>query len=804
MLLTKFIMFGSYLKSAYRGLVRDKFYASMNVLGFVLGLAATSLIGLYVQDELSYDRHQPNHERTYRVSSGYTIANQSDTVATSGLPLGPLLAREDPQVEAFLRVIDAGEQGFRYGQKQFMHDDVFYADSSFFDFFGFEFAEGTAEKALTEPNTVVLSRQVAERYFGQEPAVGKVLVREGDQPFVVVGVLADPLGNSHLRFGMLLSLGTVADWAEQASIWSFNAFTYLRVREGFDPEAFGARFSGFYDRHMAELGQSLGATYQPVLEPLASIYLDSQAEWDLPSGERRYVQIFIAIAAIILTIAVVNYTNIATARASDRAKEVGIHKVAGASLGQIRLRFLSESLLLALAGWVLAVALVEWLLPSFNTLSGKDLRFVWNENLPMLAISFGLSLLVGLASGLYPAFYLSSFKAVEVLKGKARVGKRHGGRLRKVLVGLQLGISVAMLAGTLVVQKQFDFFQNKDLGFEKGNIMVAALRDSLLWARADEFQARLGELPQVLESSFCSSALPAERTSRMPFVVELADSTAILALNFISTDAHYLATLGLRLVAGADFDSLRQGEQFILNEAAVRALGLTPEAALGTPMSSSDDAAAVGRILGRVVGVVADFNYVSLHQPIDPLVLLFDSLPLPVLNLRLGPDTEQALAEVERVAGELSGDGTFRYHLLDQTLSRFYRVESKLSQTFGYLALLAILITCLGLVGLSSFVTSQRIKEIGIRKVLGASAFEVVGLLWRELLWPFVGANLLGWLAAWWSLRQWLENFAYRVEVGWAELLWASLISLAATVLTTAYQSVKASLTDPARSLRYE
>lgn len=798
-------MLVDYIKTTFRNILRDTFYSALNITGLAIGLALAVFILLYVYDELTYDRHHHKHQRIYRIASQFSIDDKSDQVATSGSLMGPVLEMEYPGIIHFARVINAGESHFRHNGHEFYENGVFYADSSVFSIFTHPFVYGSPEYALTAPNTIVLTRATAEKYFGTTNPVGETIVRRGNQNFVVTGVIENVPQNSHLQFDMLISMPTIQGWLEQsASFWSFNCFTYILLDEENNIKKIKHDFPNIYQKYMASIGNELNATYTIIPQRLTDIHLKSSVEWDLSTGNMAYLLILTAIALFILLIAAINYMNLATARSSKRAKEVGVRKIVGASRPMLIARFLTESIIVVFVSLIIALAIVELTMPYFNDITGKSLNISILETPEIYFYLVLIMLFVGLISGSYPAFYLSSFRPLSIIKGKERQG-RHGWRLRRVLVVSQFALSVVMIIGTITVSRQLNFLQNKTLGFNKEQIIVSILRDTSLIAHYNQFRAQLLEHPAIENVATASSRLPAERTSRNAHLVEVQGKMKRFALNFISVDERFIDLMGMELLEGRNFDPDRPADTsaFIINEAAMQLFGWEKGTASGRKMQFGlqqlPDSSS-----GKVIGVVRNFNYSSLHHQIEPIVFIL-SENMPVISIKYSSnDPRQIVQYVKKIRAEFGVNTPFNYSFLDDTLRDFYFAEMKLSRIFNYFAWFAIFISSLGLFGLSAFVAEQRTKEIGIRKTIGATTQNIIVLLTKDFLKLVLIGNILAWGIAYPVAQKWLQQFAYHIDINLFWFVLATIISLFIAALTVAYQAVKIALSNPIKSLRYE
>jgi putative ABC transport system permease protein len=803
-------MWLNYLKVALRNARRHRGYAALNVAGLALGLACCLLIALHVQDELRYDRHHAHADRIYRVlneraSEEGVAGDGAARIAVTPPGLAPTLEREVPEVEHAVRLFDFGRTLVARGERGAYEDHVLGADPAFFDVFTVPLVAGDARTALAEPNTLVLSASAARRHFGDADPVGQTLRLSDDTDARVTGVMADGPAQSHLRADLLLSFASVeamADDPERMRNWVWQQFyTYVLLRTGADPAALQDKLRALIPRHADAQTQPQGFRYADFpLQPLRDVYLRSAGvTFDLaPRGDATYVYAFGAVALFILLLACVNFTNLATARAAERAREVGLRKAIGARRGQLARQFLVESALTALVATALAVGLVALALPGFNAFAGKALGLPAS---PAFWLGVGaLGLGVGLLAGAYPALFLAGFQPAAVLRG-AFGGIRGRPALRRGLVGFQFAVTTLLLIGTAVVYRQLDFLQHTDPGFDREQVVVLPLRGGM---DPETVKAELLRHPGVVAAA-ASWGVPGGIVAGDG--VRLPGSEAEFSTNMFTVDLDYVRTFGMRVVAGRAFSPAfptDAEEAFMLNETAARELGWTPETAVGQPLEWNrwDDA---GVKRGRVVGVVEDFHFRSMHQAVEPLVLHVFAPAFGNVSVRVRPENLPAtLAHLEATWGRHAPAWPFEYTFLDADFAALYRAEARLGQLLALFAGLAVLVACLGLLGQSAYAVRQRAKEVGVRKVLGASAASIVALLSRDTLGLVLGAFAVAAPAAYLLTSRWLEGFAYRVDLGPGVFLAAGALALAVALLTVSTQALRAAAADPVKALRSE
>ncbi len=805
-------MLTNYVKTAWRNLLKQRVHSLINIVGLAMGMACALLIFLFVEDELSYDTFHENADRIYRLTRVSKIGDNTFAVANTASAMGPALQKDYPVVEKVVRVWRTRpDLVLRLGENKFPEHGYF-VDETVFDVFTFPLKTGDARTALREPATMVISQQMAKKYFGESDPVGKVISIDDGPDFRVTGVLYDLPGNSHFNFAFLASMASFQQMApgyfKGLGAWFNNGFyTYLLLHPNQDVAGFKNQLPNFVQKYMAASFADVtksGYALDLELEPLTDIYLRSDLSTQLePVSEARYVYIFSAIAFFILLIGCINFINLATARSNRRAPEVGMRKVMGASRAQLISQLVCESTLLSIIALFLALGLVELLLPFFNHLTGKSLAMYYFTNTFTWLGIIGITLLTGLLAGSYPSLLLSAYQPAKILRGSS--GNRSQRRLRKTLVVLQFTISIALIVGTAIIGEQLHFMQNKELGFNKDHLVVLPIKSDGIKLRYETLRTELLQNPNVIAVT-AASGLPGQR---MP-----ADSYPIFpagkegedwAMRTTMVDYDFLKTMRIKLISGRDFS--RQfpadaGAAFILNESAVRALGWN--APLGQKLVW-EAGGPNGVKVGQVIGVVEDYHYESLHKQIDPLILHIEPKRFSNLAVRIrSENSAETLAFLEGTLRQFDAEQVFEHSFLDENLTHSYSSESKLGEIVRYFSSLAIFIAGLGLLGLAAFTAEQRTKEVGVRKVLGASAFGLVGLLSSEFVKLVLLANLIAWPIAYYTLDLWLQNFAYRIEIEWWLFALAGGLALLIALLTVSTQAIRAALANPVESLRYE
>lgn len=806
-------MFKNYILSAIRNTRKNGFHSLINIIGLSLGILSAIFILLYIQDELSYDKHHEKHERIFRLESDFTINNKHDKFAVTAIPLAPALKIEFPEVEDFVRF--AGDQDvlLKYEGKEFYEDRLFFTDSSIFNVFTHKFIYGSPEQALTDPNTMVLTESLSKKFFGDENPINKVIKTGDDMNFKITAVIEDVPSNSHLKFSGLFSVSTLAEIYgrerfnsfEPGTFWNITPYSYILLKENSDISSIHEKFPEFYDKYMAEVGDQINASFKLMATPLADVHLTSKFSGDEPTGNIVYVYIFGFVAIFILIIASINYMNMATARSFDRAREVGIRKVVGAYRTQLIRQFIGESILLSVFALIIAIIFVIILLPVFNDLADKNMSFSILSNPRIFLYAIGISLLIGIISGSYPAFYLSSFRPVRVLKGTIISGRKNG-TLRKILVIFQFVLSIIMIIGIIMVSKQLNYFRNKDLGFDKENIILTQVQDTSFRKKIPVFKEELLQNPAITSVS-SSTGLPGYVRSIVVMRVEKENKMQEYALNFVMVDYDYIDLLNLEIVEGRNFDE-KMGtdveQAVIINETAAKKLGWA-EDPLGKKIDFGVDLDGSALRNTKVIGVIKDFNYISLHNPIEPLCLFLTDRPRYYLAIKYESDNIQSVLDfIKEKWDSFGANRTFDYTIFENRLDEMYTAEIKLGKIFLYFTILCIFIALLGLFGLSSFTSEQRTKEIGIRKTFGASVNSIVLMLFREFAYLVIIAFIIAVPVSYFAIDNWLQNFAYSVKIGWLPFAIGGILAFVIAILTVSYHSVRAATSNPVDAIKWE
>lgn len=808
-------MFKNYLLTAIRNITSSPFYAFLNILGLTVGLAAFIFILIYVHDEITYDRHHENYERIYRLESDFTIGSKHDKFAIVPIPMGPALKIEFPEIEQFVRFTSADNALIRYKEKEYYEDAFFFTDSTIFEVFTHQLVNGDLKRSLAAPNTIVLTRKIASKYFGKENPVGQVLESGGGRQYKVTAVIEDLPENSHLKFEALLSAATLAREAgeeefnsmEPGNFWNIGAYTYVMLSEHSSIERIHEKFPAIYDKYMKSVGDQFNASFNLMTTPLADVHLTSTLSADLPTGNEAYVYIFSIVALFMLLLAAINYMNMATARSAKRSREVGMRKVMGAQRGQLIGQFLTESVLLSAFALMLSLLLVYLLMPDFNNLTGKELTFGRVMETSFLLQVAGVSLLIGLVSGSYPAFYLSSFMPLNVLKGITSASGKPNLLLRRGLVVFQFFIAIVMIIGTFIVSDQLGYLKNKDLGFNKENVVVMELQDSAFRSKVEVFKEKLLQHPGI-EMVSNSTGIPGNIGWIQVMLLEQETEMKEFAVILAQCDYDFVKLMEMEVLQGRDFDR-RMGTDdtaaVIINETAARQFGWTDDP-LGKKIHYGFDLDRSGGRIMKVIGVVKDYHFMSLHNKIEPVILFISPMPRYFLSVRVQEGQLRAgLDHIEKSWEENGAQRPFDYTMLAQIQEEMYEGEEKIQLIFNITALLTVFIALLGLFGLSSFTAEQRTREIGIRKVNGATMYDILVLLNKEFFWLIIIAFVLAVPIAYWRLMLWMEaSFVYAVGIKWTSVALAGFYALIIGLLTISFHVTKAASSNPADAIKYE
>jgi len=811
----------NYLIILLRTLAREKLYAAINIAGLALGIGCATILGLFLRNELTFDRHHLRHDRIYRVVNEFTVNGNSDRFALTSPLLGPMLAADNPQIKAYVRFqsnapADGGGIAIHHGNDTYYWKHSFIVDVNVFDVFTHHVIYGNPKTALQDGASVAVSETFARKYFGTRNPIGQVISTDSGTPTRITLVFADLPSNTHLKYDLLFSRNLPAlrdtDNPElrRQALWDAGNYTYLLVSPDFDPKSWPRISDEFYKRHMESMAAAIHGQWRSWLQPLTATHFQSEVEYDEPNGNRIYLYGCMAIALFLLVTACINYTNLATARAMRRARSIGIRKILGASRGVLALQFLGEALFFALVALLLGTLLVAGILhlTPINSLLGDEVRMDLLGDPALLLSLLGTGLLVGLVSGAYPALYLSSWAPVAAMTGRY-VPAKAGRRVREGLVLLQFTISAVVIACTLLMYAQMRYVANKSLGFEKENRLIVTLRGAAAIEKLATIRTELGKDSHILGLTEAQIMLGEPTPVNLIRIDDNNGASIAASMAHMPIGKDFVKVMGLKLVRGRDFsqDLLTDaGAGFLVNEAMVRKFGWTEP--LGKRIR-------LGPRGGKVIGVVEDFNFKSLHSRIEPFAMWpisddFSTIPaaarpfqqrLLVLDVS-GTEVNETLEYVARVMAKIDPLHPFEFEFLDRQLDNLYKTEHRLMQLIGILAAVCILIACLGLFGLAAFTTEQRSREIATRKVLGASAWQIITLLSRPILALVLVAAAVASVLAYLGIGEWLASFAYRATMNPLLFVVAALATAAVAFVTVALQAYKTASSDPVVGLR--
>ena len=808
-------MLKNYLKVAIRNLWKNKGFSAINIVGLSVGLATCLLIMLYVMDELRYDRFNKKSDRIYRVDGDIQFGGNHFILAVAPEPMGPTLKKDYPEIEQYVRFRGYGGFLVKKGNENVNEGKVIYVDSTLFDVFTLPMIAGDPATALKDPHSVVVTEKIAKKYFNTTDIVGKSLVINDTSNLKITGVIKDVPTESHFNFDFFVSLnGSIQPW--EVNNWiSNNENTYIVLKKGADPKVLESKFAGMVEKYIFPQAASIlnikkdefaktGNHAFYTLMPLTSIHLYSNKVAELGANSSiQYVYIFSAIAVFILLIACVNFMNLSTARSSNRAREVGVRKVLGSLRNDLIKQFLTESLLICFLASVLAVALAWLLLPYFNRVANKEIDislFLESWLLPSLIVQM---VLVGLLAGSYPAFYLSSFQPIAVLKSKLAAGFKRSW-LRSSLVVFQFWISIILIIGTIVIYNQLKYIQNKDLGYNRDQVLVLENTDPI-GGQAKAFQNELLKIPGV-ESFTMTGFLPtSDWRSDSPLFPEASlDEKSAVSSQIWTVDENYIPTLGMKIMKGRNFSKqfLTDSLGIIVNESAAKLLGFADP--INKPIYFLSGFPKKDITTYHIVGVVRDFNYNTLRETVTPLALFYGNQTGKIALKVKATNVRDLVSQIENKWKAMAPGQPFSYAFMDEQFNNMYRTEQRISQISVTFAILAILIACLGLFGLVTYAAEQRIKEIGIRKILGASVLNLVAMLSKDFLKLVIISAVIAFPVAWWAMHKWLQDFAYRIQIEWWIFITAGLVAILIALLTVSFRAIRAALTNPVKNLRTE
>jgi putative ABC transport system permease protein len=786
-------MIKSYLLIAFRNIFRSKLFSAVNILGLTFGMASALLIFLWVNDEIGVNQFHSKIDRLYRVVENQVYTGKTFTFDATPAPMAPELKQKYPEVELATRWTWQVNPLLQYKDKSFK-DFGRWVDTDFLLMFDFPFISGDQNTALSGKNSIVLTERFAKKFFGDEDPMGKVLVMDTKESYQVSGIMKDLPANSSLAFEFLLPFQTYYDqnknWLE--SWGNNNVRTFLLLKEGANAEEFGKKFKGEIKEHIKD------APTEPFIQPFGETYLYGDFSDGKQSGGRiEYVRIFFIVAIFVLIIACINFMNLSTAQASKRAKEVGLRKVIGAVPRQLFRQFMGESFITVMLAAVFALVVAALVIPAFNELTGKSLGLNLLD-IKIVGIFIGLIIITSLLAGSYPAIFISEFKPVQVLKGQLKSGKR-ASAFRKTLVVVQFFLSIFLIVSTIVVYRQMDYMQNRDIGFVRDNVFYSWMEGDMA-KNYQTIRTRLLQSPAI-ENVTMANQLPIDIGNSTGNVIwEGKDPDADVLFSNMDVDFDFIQTMKMTMAEGRPFDRniISDTVGYIVNETAAEKIGFEN----GT---ADKEIQQWGR-KGKIVGVVKDFNFGSLHQAIEPVIMrVAPKIEWGCLLVRAKEgQSAEAISALEKISKEYAPAYPYRYSFLNQDWDNFYKAEGQRGKVFNVLSGLSIVISCLGLFGLSAFSAERRIKELGIRKVMGATVPGLLRLMATEFTLLVMIAAMIGCPAAWYAMNSWLEGYAFHINVGWLTLVAATLICLFVSLGTILYHSLKATMTNPATSLRYE
>ncbi len=807
-------MFKNYLKTSLRFLSKNKTYSFINIFGLALGTLCCMYIILYVADQYSYDKQQKDSKDIYRVATTLQLPQDKHNNATASPPIVPAMKKDFGEVLQYVRVVPtlgASKHLMVYKENSIYEDDAVYADSTFFDIFTYHFLYGNAANALKAPFSIVLKKSVADKIFGKEDPLGKTIRIEngyGKDNFKVTGVIDESLGKSILKFNMLISMnsGGMGGYTYYNDQWAGNNYTYsfVKLRPDANPEALEKKLPAFLNKYGGTQMKDMGMTKQLHLLPLLSLHTASGYEFDMgKTVSSSFLYILILIAVLIQIIACINFMNLSTARASKRAKEVGVRKVIGAGRFALIKQFLSESLFLSLIGILIALPLLLIALPYFNQITQADIQLSLFRDYRLWLFLIILVLVTGFLAGSYPAFYLSAFQAIKVIKGNFSNHVSAAG-IRRTLVIFQFVLSIVLITSIIIIYSQLNFIKNKDLGFDRKQKLIFSFYTESTQDKMTSFANDLGEIKEVQSQSMANNYLGQFVPQDHGVYPPGGNMTTSIDAQNISTDEFFVKTNGIKIISGRDFMRNDSGK-VLINETLCRRLGLKPETAPGTRLYSEYKPDPMYFV--DVVGVMKDFNYNSLHGEVKPFMFQYEGRANRLDRLVVAVNSDNYKSVLEKISAIWHKDlpaVPFEFEFLDEVVQKQYESEVTLGNIINSFTLMAIIISALGLFGLASFSAEQRSKEIGIRKVLGASVSGIVRLLSKDFL-KLVGISfIVATPIAWWAMNKWLQGFNYRVPISWWMFALAGFIAVLIALFTVSSQAIRAAVANPTKSLKTE
>jgi putative ABC transport system permease protein len=795
-------MFKNVIKVAIRKITKEFGYTFIIVLGLTIGIVSSLFLLLYVFDDLSYDQYHEKKDRIVRVISHITETDDEFTWGVAQIPFAHQAREDYPEIEEFARIYPFGRQLFIYDDVKLYDEDVHYADSSVFSIFSYDLMKGDPTTVLTRPNTMVVTESFANKYFGGEDPFGKTIEVGNGQSFEITGVMKDVPHNSHITFSALVSRTTLPADDEIGSWGNFGVYTYLLLAEGTDYMVLQDKMKEMYDKYMAEIFRQYDISIEYILEPLTDIYLKSDARGGTGrSGDIKYVYIFSIVAFFMLLIAIINYMNLATSRSTNRAKEVGLRKVVGSQRGSLILQFLSESVILTLIALIFSIVIIILLLPSFNQITGKlfDVNYLINTQIILTLLV--IIIFVGIVGGSYPSFYLSRFNPVSVFKQEIGAGKSNF-LIRKFLVVLQFAISLALIVNTWVIFKQLSYMKNKELGFDPDNVVIIELENQQMMRQYPVFRNALLESPDIINVSSSNGKI-GQGTSKILMNVETSEGMQERGVNLYPVDYDFVETMGIEIIQGRDFSREFISDTttgVIVNETMAKRFNWDDP--LGKKLSftgGTQDAEPY-----RVVGVMKDFYQLGLYSPIETLMFLLRENGY-YANIKIkDQNIQETLQFIESKWSEVFPERPFHYTFLEDDYAQQFKADEKRGVIFTYFSILIILIASLGIFGLASFTVDQRTKEVGVRKVLGASVERIVLMINWEFLILILISMIPAFVGAYYYMKSWLQDYAYPVKIDPWMFIGTGLLAIIITLITVSYSTIRAGRINPADALRLE
>ena len=799
-----------HIKFATRVFLKDKFFSTLNILGLALGIAVSILLLLILQNDLTYDQYHVNYKKIYRLGGHLEATGVDFKAARSARELGNILKEELPEVELAVRANNWDHTLVKYekngDEKAFYEEDIVRTDSTYFSMFTHEFISGNPKKCLTDLNTVVITESIAKKYFGDEDPLEKTLIIGGES-WKVTGVIKDVPENTHLKFNILLSRLIDREWVmdkgqiKSEAFWNPDVYLYIMMRENYKPKDFEAKFVPIFNKYFKSFGDQVGGKYTPVLEPLADIHFRSQLDNDEPHGNLAYLYAFTAIGVFIILLACINYMNLSTAKSVTRATEIAMKKTLGSGKTSLILSFLSESIFLSFISLLLAIGLVFLVLraTSFNELIGKNLSPDFLNNPTLLLGSLGIAVGIGIISGLYPAFYLPNIPTISALKGSFK-NKSSSHFLRKVLITTQFSISIFVVVCTLFMQDQIDYVRSKELGFDKENVLLLGIQDTLVQKQIGAIKNEFLQNPHIVAATTSYNVMGIDIGGSVMWAEsETGMKQQAFSLMFVGDE--YLKTMGMELITGRDFQVGPKADVedvFIANEAAAKLMGWGNDP-IGKKVKffhAEKD--------GQVIGIVKDFNFKSLHNKVEPMLIIKAREEGGFLHLKIKGDLPETIKFIEDKWTKFDPNHPFEYTFLDQKFNEQYKADEVQYKLLASLSYVCIFISLLGLLGLSAFTATQRTKEIGIRKVHGASIPTIIYLLYKDVMYLVIIAAVIVVPISYYMISQWLGNFAYQTKVNSLLFVLVALMALLFAFFTVAFHSLKTARTNPVDSLKYE